>query len=279
MLLVSLIVSCSKMKSYTYITNGIDRLGHEETKTEIIKALSDSLAFIEAYERHFISERAFYDMQVLLKDTASFRDFGFSLTDETGRDVLAIPIVNRDSIIKSLYNEIVTPYKAKYDSMLADIERNLIKSEMLKPYFNFRTDEFEKCTWVTPKDAPSFTGNGFYCYFSLVNGRACNLRLKIQYSADDWLFIQSYKLLIDGDSYDYTPSKMERDNSDFIWEWSDDQVTPHIEMLLNSLKNSKEAKIRFIGRQYSKDKNITPKQLVSIKRTMDLFYALGGKIN
>lgn len=87
MLMAAFIVSCSKMKSYTYTAKSIDRLGREELKTEIITALSDSLAFIEAYERYFISEQVFYDMQVLLKDTSSYCDLGFSLTDDTGKDV------------------------------------------------------------------------------------------------------------------------------------------------------------------------------------------------
>lgn len=279
MLMMIGLACCSRMNNYTYTTRSINRLGDEDTKIEVFKALSDSLAFIEAYERHFISEKTFYDVQALLKDTASYRDLGFSLTDDKGRDILSIPFHDRDSIIKSLYYDIVTPYKVKYDSMLADMAKDRIKVDELKPFFNFDVDEFEKCTWVKPKDSPkSITENGIYCYFSLVNGKACNLRFKIQYRADDWLFIRSYKILIDGDSYDYNPNKIERDHCDFIWEWSDAQVTPYSEMLLNSLKHSKAAKIRFVGRQYNQDRNITPKQLVSIKRTMDLFYSLGGKI-
>ena len=279
MLMAISMVSCSKLKTYTYTFNSIDRWGDEKPKTEVIKAMSDSLAFIDAYERRFISESVFYDMLVLLKDSASFSILDFSLTDNTGADVLSIPFANRDSILKSMYNEIVMPSKLKYESMLADMEQNRIKAEKLKPYFNFRFDDFDKCTWVTPKDAPGLSDNGFYCYFSLVNGRACNLRLKIQYSASDWLFVQSFKLLIDDDSFGYDPGNIERDHSTFVWEWSDAPVTSYSNMLLNSLVLSKKAKIRFIGKQYHKDKDITPKQLTSIKRTMDLFYALGGKID
>ena len=118
--MATFMVSCGgKMKNYTYTSHGINRLGNKETKTEVITALSDSLAFIEAYERRFITEQVFYDMQVLLKDTASYRDLGFALTDETGKDILSVPFAGRDSIVSSLYNEIVVPVKAKYESMLA----------------------------------------------------------------------------------------------------------------------------------------------------------------
>lgn len=279
MLLLPFIVSCSKMKNYTYTAYSIDRSGHKDSKTEVITALSDSLAIIEAYERHFISEQVFYDMQVLLKDTASYRDLGFSLSDETGKDILAVPFVSRDSIIKSLYDEIVMPYKVKYESMLAEMEGNRVKAEKLKPYFSFRKDEFGGQVWVEPKDAPRHVDvNGIYCYFMLVDNKPSNLRFKIQYRADDWLFIQSYKFLIDGNTYDYLPGKVERDNASYIWEWSDTQVSVLSESLLNLLSNAKTAKIRFVGSQYHKDKDITAKQIASIKRTLELYYALGGKV-
>ena len=277
--LMTLMVSCNKMKSYTYVVNDIDCLGRKESKTEIINALSDSLAFIEAYERHFISEKTFYQMQLLLKDTASYHDLGFSLTDETGKDVLAISMANRDSIIKSLYDDIVASDKMKFDSMLFDMENARIKAEKLKSYFSFKKDEFGGQVWVEPKDAPKYVNvNGVYCYFMLVDGKPSNLRFKIQYRADDWLFIQSYKFLVDGDTYDYVPNKVERDNDTYIWEWSDNQVTTLSEPLLKSLSNAKTVKIRFVGRQYHKDKDITAKQIASIKRTLEYFYALGGKI-
>ena len=279
--MATLMVSCgSKMKNYTYTSHGINRLGEKETKTEVITALSDSLAFIEAYERHFITEQVFYDMQVLLKDTASYRDLGFTLTDETGKDILSVPFAGRDSIVSSLYNDIVVPVKAKYESMLADMAEARIKAEKLKPYFSFRKDEFGGQVWVEPKDAPQYVNvNGIYCYFMLVDGKPSNLRFKIQYRADDWLFIQSYKFLIDGNTYDYVPGKVERDNESYIWEWSDTPVSVISESLLNSLSKAKTAKIRFVGRQYHKDKDITAQQIASIKRTLDYFYALGGKIN
>ena len=280
MLMATFMVSCgSKMKNYTYTSHGINRLGNKETKTEVITALSDSLAFIEAYERRFITEQVFYDMQVLLKDTASYRDLGFTLTDETGKDILSVPFAGRDSIVSSLYNEIVVPVKAKYESMLAEMEGNRVKVEKLKPYFSFRKDEFGGQVWVEPKDAPQYVNvNGIYCYFMLVDGKPSNLRFKIQYRADDWLFIQSYKFLIDGNTYDYVPDKVERDNESYIWEWSDTPVSVLSESLLNSLSKAKTAKIRFVGRQYHKDKDITAQQIASIKRTLELYYALGGKV-
>ena len=279
MLMAISMVSCSKLKTYTYTFNSIDRWGDEKPKTEVIKAMSDSLAFIDAYERRFISESVFYDMLVLLKDTASFSILDFSLTDDDGRDVLSIPFANRDSILKSMYDEMVMPSKVKYESMLAEMENSRVKADKLKPYFSFRKDEFGGQVWVEPKDAPKHVNvNGVFCYFMLVDGKPSNLRFRIQYRADDWLFIQSYKFLIDGNTYDYVPNKVERDNDTYIWEWSDSPVTILSESLLKSLSNANTVKIRFVGRQYHKDKDITDKQIASIKRTLEYFYALGGKI-
>lgn len=173
----------------------------------------------------------------------------------------------KDSIVNELKKPIEEP---KIDSA---------KVKELKTYFNFKKDEFENHTWVEPKDSPKHVDvNGIYCYFALNSAIASNLRLKIQYAADDWLFIQSYKFSIDGMTYDYTPGNIERDNDSSIWEWSDNQLNMYDQSLINALLMAKKAKIRFVGRQYNKDKTITQQQLLSIKRTVQLYKAMGGSI-
>lgn len=169
--------------------------------------------------------------------------------------------------------------KERLDSISKAENEKTIKD--LSRYFRFKKDEFSSDgrIWVEPKDRPMYIDvNGIYCYFQTNDGKASNLRLKIQYAADDWLFIQNYKFSIDGMAFDYYPDNIERDNNSTIWEWADNQVTASDQSLLTALMMAKDAKIRYIGRQYHKDRVITAKQLKSIKRTVQLYRAMGGSI-
>lgn len=278
-----LLVSCieQKEKLYTYVKYERDIHGGKISESETLKAISDSAAIIEAYEMLYISEGVFYDVATLTNDTSrSYENLGFDLLNEQGVDISHSSFLHRDSILNTLYAEIVLPHKSKFEELKQKFQKNKEIAESLKPYFYFKRDEFNNGIWVEPKDAPQYVDvNGIYCYFMLVDGRASNLRLKIQYRADDWLFIRSYKFSVDGQVFDYFPHKIERDHKSYIWEWSDAPVTSNNQIIIENLANAKEAKIRFIGQQYHKDKVITSKQLKSIKRTIDLYYAMGGVIN
>lgn len=106
-----------------------------------------------------------------------------------------------------------------------------------------------------------------------------NLRFLIQYYADDWLFIDSYTFLIDGNAYTFSNPDVERDNNSMIWEWSDTGVAQSGEVvqILYAIKNAKEVKIRFNGRQYHKDKVLTQKDIKAIQQPIEYFEALGGR--
>lgn len=158
---------------------------------------------------------------------------------------------------------------------------NKAVKERLSPFFNKKADEFSssKTIWYTPKDAPRYVNqNGIYCYFQVNKGIASNLRLKIQYAAEDWLFWKTVLFSIDGLAYEYTPLKVETDNDNGIWEWSDEQITAIDHSVLIALTLGKSGKMKLVGNQYHKIKTITPKQFLSIKRTYNLYKAMGGNI-
>lgn len=170
--------------------------------------------------------------------------------------------------------------EARLDSISKAENAKTIKE--LSKHFTFKKDEFstDGLAWVTPKDAPrDVNRNGIYCYFQTNNDRASNLRLKIQYTADDWLFIRYYIFSIDGMVFEYRPDDIETDHKSTIWEWADNQVTMFDQSLINALMMAKSAKIRYVGKQYHKDRTITAQQLLSIKRTVQLYRAMGGAIN
>ncbi|WP_231424039.1 hypothetical protein [Pedobacter sp. Leaf250] len=153
----------------------------------------------------------------------------------------------------------------------------------LKPYFKIKKDEFDEngSIWFIPKTAPSFiNANGIFCYFQVVNGKAENFRLKIQYYSEDWLFFNEIKFSVDGKAITYTPGKTETDSGDggMIWEWSDEEIKSDDAHLIEMLASSKISKMKLIGRQYYKIKNITPNQIATINRTLKLFKAYGGTL-
>jgi hypothetical protein len=156
-----------------------------------------------------------------------------------------------------------------------------VKIKELKPYFREKKDEFRGVTWIEPKSRPKYTNmNGICTYFCVdENGKPGNLRFLIQYFAEDWLFINGYTFVIDGKRFTFSNPDVERDHNHNIWEWSDTSVSSDNEVyqILSAIREAKEVKIRFHGRQYNKDKTLTQKDIKAITQPIEYFEALGGK--
>lgn len=134
--------------------------------------------------------------------------------------------------------------------------------------------------WYTPKHAPKHVDrNGIYLYFGKDDNSIKPLRLRVQYYADEWLFISNVIFNIDGKVFRFIPTKVERDsgNGGMIWEWIDEPIQDESDKeLICALINAKSAKMKFNGSQYYKIKAISNAQLTSMRKTLELFNALGG---
>lgn len=154
-----------------------------------------------------------------------------------------------------------------------------VKIKELKHLFKHKKDEFseDKTEWITPIDAAKYRNqNGLYCYFS-----ESNLRFVLQYHSDDWLFIRNCQFLIDDKPYNFTPEGMKRDNDETgITEWFDVNVNNDngATQIVKALAVAKSAKVRLNGDNYYHVTNFTPKQLKSIKTTLEYYKALGYSI-
>jgi len=96
--------------------------------------------------------------------------------------------------------------------------------------------------------------------------------MKLRYYADDWLFIQSLFIIVDGDRYDFNQMSFKRDYSDgYIWEWSDNPVKKKELLLLKHIANSKSATIRFQGRKNHKDHTVSKDEKRAIKHILNAF--------
>jgi hypothetical protein len=107
-------------------------------------------------------------------------------------------------------------------------------------------------------------------YFGGTKEKANDLHFIIQYSADDWLFIEYIKFDFDGKFYEYGPLNFETNVSNGIQEWSDETVDLSSQ-LVQYFKNAESVKYRLEGRQFYKDYTMSPEKLKKIKNTIKLY--------
>lgn len=175
------------------------------------------------------------------------------------RELLALEPNNKIYIekIKFYNNKLIAQNKI----VLAQNKKN---REIALSHLDKKYDDIKNITWYKDKTSTKYRNeNAFYLYFS-----PNNLRLVIQYYADNWLFIDNY--IIKADDKIYTINgRVERDNGNGgkIWEWIDINVNNKIEILTN-IANSSNAKIRFNGKQYYEERIITEREKEAMKNIL-----------
>lgn len=181
-----------------------------------------------------------------------------------------ITSINENKIIDSL--KIIKDKKTK-DSIALVKQKGIEKAKRILKTFKVKKDEFEGNSFYRDPRTPYYADVNFiYPYIGEKNNNYW-LRLKFQYTANDWLFINKGILLVDGDKFTIT-GKWERDNKSNIWEWLDIAVGTSEEYILERIANSKSAKIRYEGTQYHNDRIITSKEKSIIKKTLDIYKVL-----
>lgn len=298
LLLSILLTSC--VKSYKYIekVSRVELLGGieiVENEAKTIKAKDDSTAYVEAFRQFCLSVKVHKEMV----QSKAFGDYSttpisFRLLNENEVDISnSIIFANKFQLEKEIESQVFSSKNSVQESLnnsnKKDIEKfkktlkiDLAKIKALKKYFTTEKDEFSKSnlTWYKPKTAPKYTNqNGLYCYFQTENDMPSNLRFRLQYYSDEWLFFSKVQFSIDGKAYEYIPLSTETDNGDggYIWEWFDESITNSDKKLINALSNAKSAKMKLIGRQYYDVRSISKEQIKNIKRTLDLYKEMGGK--
>jgi len=292
------LVGCDNKKTYQYIEVTAEQgvlggIEEKEKEPKIIKASSDSSAYLDAFQLFSISLKVNKDMKETL-GTVYSTPIKFKLLNEEGEDIAnTVYFENKDKREK----EITEKTFAKGNTLQESVEnrkeedaRNFqanakIDSVIIKDltkYFRQKKDEFSNNNkiWFEPKSAPQYVNrNGLYCYFHSENGLPSNLRFRIQYYAEDWLFFSKIQFAIDGKAYEYIPNSTETDSGDGgkIWEWSDQALTLDDRELIYALANAKSAKMKIIGSQYFDQKTISQEQIKSIKQVLDLYKAMGGQ--
>jgi hypothetical protein len=195
-----------------------------------------------------------------------------------GLFLLGLLLPNNDKKKNEVDTEKIVSPEAIAETATVTVDSAKIKA--LKSLFKHKKDEFSEgdAEWITPIASPRYRNeNGTYCYFS-----KDNLRFVFQYHSDEWLFIKDCKFLIDDKPYNFIPEEVKRDNDETgITEWFDVNVNSNNQTveIIKALANAKTAKVKLIGNNYSEIKNITSKQLLSIKNTLEYYKALGNSID
>ncbi|MHB1081984.1 MAG: zinc ribbon domain-containing protein [Prosthecobacter sp.] len=141
-------------------------------------------------------------------------------------------------------------------------------------------DEVEGITWYKHKESPkSDASKAIFAYIGKKEGSLW-LRMKITYTADDWLFIKNFTFNIDGTSYSLPISYFRDRKSDNsggkIWEWVDLMVDAESFALLNKVSRSSRTILRYEGQQYYSDRVVSSSEKLIIQQILTAFSALGG---
>lgn len=153
------------------------------------------------------------------------------------------------------------------------------------------TDTFNNVDFYYPKAMPTngtnFIINERTFVLPFIKGmdNTYALLTTVNYMSDDWLFIKSFEVNVDGNiifnSSDYTNGlKFDRDNSDgYIYETyqhivakSYDSTVDEVWLsMLREIANSQKSTIRFYGTQYYDDFVVSEKDKQSIKNILDVW--------
>ncbi|WP_286859412.1 MULTISPECIES: hypothetical protein [Sphingobacterium] len=183
--------------------------------------------------------------------------------------------------VKELLKDIdlnIAKEKEFKEKAIAQAER--AKNEAIKN-LRKKTDDIKNITWYYDKSTPNYSNyNSFHLYFGTQKGAKPWLNLSIQYTADDWLFIERYIIKTDNETYTITPAYGEI-NTDHdggeIWEWYNAPVDQEKYNMILDIIKSKNVKIRHEGKQYYKDRTITQREKQALQNILTAHEALGGE--
>jgi len=170
----------------------------------------------------------------------------------------------------------------KEDKEKNDAEKKKVNS-IININIDQNYDEFEKITWYKYKQPFNYYyDSNIFLYFAKYDDELVpsNLRIKINYYGNDWLFIERYGFSIDGKSFEYAPYDFEREvkSAGKIHEWSDQQVNSQSCKIIKKIINSESAKIRYYGDTNQKTETINPIQKYAMRNVLYVYSGLGGSL-
>ncbi|MEI8022367.1 MAG: hypothetical protein WCH39_29425, partial [Schlesneria sp.] len=124
-------------------------------------------------------------------------------------------------------------------------------------------------------------GNDISFHFSMLNDKPGPLKMRVCYSADDWIFVESVSV-----SVDETPSKIDlryakwfRDNNEKrVWEWCDVAVNHNTLEALRTVLTEYDVTLRVSGDKFFRDRDLTAIERGRMMTVLTAYEMLGGKL-
>ena len=127
--------------------------------------------------------------------------------------------------------------------------------------------------------------DAFYLYFDNTIPANPIIKLRAQYFSEDWLFVESYLLNADGETYSITPEygEQQRDNGIVgggarVWEWINYNPTEEDLSFFLKFATAKSSVVRYLGKQYYSDFKLTSKQKKAFFNTLTAYKVLSEGI-
>lgn len=156
-------------------------------------------------------------------------------------------------------------------------KRNSAQTDKLLEGLRKSKDEFQKTAFYHDPNTTKYNNiNAIYLYLGRDESDNVWPRLTIQYAGENWLFIQAYQILIDGQTRTILPEeKIKQDNSGGeVWEVVDKTPNAQDMYILSEIANSKVAKIRYEGRERVFDRVISDKEKKALKRVLEIYNSI-----
>lgn len=181
----------------------------------------------------------------------------------------------QERIVASL--DSIQQVQEKEAAAKAEAERKRLAEATKKMRVN--NDEMNETTWYYDKSTTKYNNRkSFHIYIGKKENSKPWLRMRLQYEGEDWLFIQKYQVKTDTGSYIIVPiERLKTDHSGgSVWEWYDEGIVESSYNMILDIISSKEATLRYTGRQYRYDKTITSAEKRALRNVLDAYEALGG---
>jgi hypothetical protein len=167
-------------------------------------------------------------------------------------------------------SEVSNLTQAQKDSAESVSKENKEKAENALKNFKKNKDDFQGDTFYSDPRTPTYTNTNFIYPYIGNKGDQYWLRLKFQYTSQDWLFINNTILMVDDEKFNISGS-WERDHDSRIWEWLDIAVQEREYQMLKKIANSKTTKVRYEGNKYHDDRALTQEEKDIIKKTLEIY--------
>lgn len=264
---------------------------------QIYKLLIITILFFSCQHNEVMKLQAEVDMLTLELDNCKFgaeKLYKYALSykkngqyEESRKQILKLmqkhpkssQALKSEPLLKEI-NELIENKNLKKEAERAAKEA-VEKKRRQKALKNMRKkhDDMNDITWYRDKSSPIYSNvNGLFCYFGVSKKEPLRLRFRIQYKGENWLFINSYLINVDGVKYEMNADGISRDNDNGIWEWIDILVFKDELEIIKAISKGKKVKIRHIGDKYYKDRIITNREKQALRNVLDAYQAIGGEL-